>query len=86
MFSTTTIASSTKSPKVKISAKRVTLFRVYPVKRSTKRVRARVDGIARETTRASFIPRVIPINMTTAKIATPRWNISSLNLSSAVLP
>ena len=81
MFSTTTMASSTKRPRVKIRAKRVTLFSVYPVNKSTKSVRARVVGMAIDTTKASFIPRVSPMKITTAKMATPRWNISSLNLS-----
>ena len=71
---------------MKISAKRVTLFSVYPVMRSMKRVSASVVGIAKETTRASFAPRVRPMKITTAITATPRWNMSSSNLSSAVLP
>ncbi len=67
-------------------AKRVTLLRVYPVIRSMKSVRASVVGMASDTTRASFAPSVKPMNMTTATTATPKWNISSSNLSSAVLP
>ena len=67
-------------------ANRVTLLRVYPVSRSTNRVRAKVVGMAMETISASLIPKVRPMKTTTAAIATPRWNISSSNLSSAVFP
>ena len=57
MFSTTTIASSTRMPIEKISAKSVMRLSVYPRSENTKSVRASVTGTASSTTPASRRPR-----------------------------
>jgi len=86
MFSTTTIASSTRMPIAKTSANRVIRFRVYPSRRYTSRVRASVTGTATSTTTASRQPSASQTSKATPSVAMRRWLSSSIAFSLAVSP
>ena len=86
MFSTSTIGSSTKRPKAKINANRVTRLIVKPKSKLTKRVRPKTTGTAIATMNASLHPIPIVRSKITIRIAIPKASINSLTFSSAVCP
>jgi hypothetical protein len=86
MFSTTTMASSTRMPIEKISANRLTRLMVKPISQEANRVSRMVVGITTMTTMPSRQPSAIAISTTIETVASARWNRSSLALSSAVAP
>ena len=73
MFSTTTIASSTRMPIEKIKAKSVIRFSVYPYAQNANNVRASVTGIAVRTTSASLSPSASAMRRDTDTTARNMW-------------
>src|SRR5687768_13988756 len=69
MFSTTTIASSTRMPIEKMSAKSETRFSVKPQAQEAKSVAARVSSTAAPTISASRAPRAKKTSATTESVA-----------------
>jgi hypothetical protein len=69
MFSTTTMASSTRMPMEKIRANRDTRLRVKPHAQLANRVSARVMTMATPTTSASRHPMLTSTSSTTAVVA-----------------
>src|SRR5450631_2335665 len=86
MFSTTTIASSTRMPIEKISANSDTRFNVNPYAQDANKVAANVNITAMPTTKASRRPMVIHTSATTATVANNNFSISFTALSFAVSP
>ena len=86
MFSTTTIASSTRMPIEKISANSETRLMVKPIAHDANRVSARVMTTALPTTTASRQPIVSSTSNTTEKVAKISLWISLSALSVAVWP
>ncbi len=86
MFSTTTIASSTRMPIEKMSAKSDTRFRVKPHAHEAKSVAARVSITATPTIKASRRPRVSQTSATTERVAKMSFWMSFIALSFAVSP
>ncbi|MNJ58618.1 hypothetical protein D3C77_542600 [compost metagenome] len=86
MFSTTTMASSTRMPMEKIRAKRDTRLRVKPQAQLANRVNARVMTMATPTTSASRQPMLTSTSSTTAVVAKISLPMRVLDLVSAVTP
>ena len=86
MFSTTTIASSTRMPIEKISANSDTRLRVKPIAIEANRVTARVSTTALPTTIASRQPSANSTSSTTEPVANTSFWISFIALSVAVWP
>ena len=86
MFSTTTMASSTKIPIENISAKSEIRLRVKPHAHEANNVSAKVIIIATPTMADSRAPIVNSTNITTAAVAKINLNISVLAFSPAVAP
>ena len=86
MFSTTTIASSTRMPIEKISANSDTRFSVKPQAHDAKSVVASVSTTARPTMIASRRPSVAHTSATTDRVAKISFLISWFALSLAVAP
>ena len=86
MFSTTTIASSTRMPIEKISANRETRLIVNPIAHDANRVSIKVMMTALPTTIASRQPSVTRTSSTTDNVAKISLWISLSALSVAVLP
>ena len=86
MFSTTTIASSTRMPIEKISAKRLTRFSVKPHAHDANSVAESVSSTATPTMTASRRPSVTSTSATTEAVANSSFEMSSFALSSAVRP
>ena len=86
MFSTTTMASSTRIPIEKIRAKRDTRLRVKPQAQEAKRVRARVTMMAAPTMMDSRQPMTRMTRMMTDRVAKLSFWISFWALASAVAP
>jgi hypothetical protein len=86
MFSTTTIASSTRMPIEKISANSETRFSVKPHAHEANSVAASVSTTAMPTMTASRRPSVAQISATTDSVAKMSFWISLLALSRAVSP
>ena len=86
MFSTTTMASSTRMPIEKISANRDTRLRVKPITLEANRVTARVRMTAVPTTMASRQPSANSTSSTTLAVAKTSFWISFCALSLAVAP
>ncbi len=86
MFSTTTMASSTRMPIEKISAKSDTRFSVKPQAQDAKSVAASVTTTAAPTTTASRQPSAKSTSSTTEAVAKVSFWISFRALSVAVAP
>ena len=86
MFSTTTIASSTRMPIEKISANSDTRFRVKPQAQEANKVAASVKTTAVPTMAASRRPRAMNTRPTTEAVANSSFWISFLALSLAEAP
>ena len=86
MFSTTTIASSTRIPMEKIRANRETRLMVKPQAHEANRVMARVTTTAAPTTRASRQPMAIITSRMTEPVANASLLMSFVALASAVSP
>ena len=86
MFSTTTMASSTRMPIEKISANSDTRLRVNPIAHEANRVSARVSTTALPTTIASRQPSANSTSSTTEAVANASFCISLAALSAAVRP
>ena len=86
MFSTTTIASSTRIPIEKIRANRLTRFSVKPHAHEANNVAASVSSTATPTMTASRRPSATSTSATTESVANSSLEISSFALSSAVRP
>ncbi len=86
MFSTTTIASSTRIPIEKISANRLTRLSVNPHAHDAKSVAASVSSTAMPTIAASRRPRARNTRATTESVANRSLPMSIFALSSAVRP
>ena len=86
MFSTTTIASSTRMPIEKISAKSDTRFSVKPQAQEAKSVAASVSTTATPTISASRRPSAANTSTTTESVANTSFLISCIALSLAVAP
>ena len=86
MFSTTTMASSTRMPMEKISANSDTRLSVNPMAREANSVSASVSTTATPTTIASRQPSVNSTSSTTDAVAKISFWISFWALSVAVWP
>ena len=86
MFSTTTIASSTKIPMEKIRANNETRLRVNPHAQDANNVAIRVNTTAVPTIAASRLPKAKNTNKTTADVANISLWMSFCALSLAVSP
>ena len=86
MFSTTTIASSTRMPIEKISANRLTRLSVKPHAHDANSVAASVSTTATPTIAASRRPSATSTSATTDSVANTSFEIRSFAFSSAVLP
>ena len=86
MFSTTTMASSTKMPMEKMSANSDTRLSVKPQAQEANRVTVSVSITAVPTMAASRLPRAMNTKATTEAVAKNSLVISCLALSSAVAP
>ena len=86
MFSTTTIASSTRMPIEKMSAKSDTRFSVKPHAQEAKSVAARVSSTATPTITASRRPSAAHTSATTESVAKMSFWMSFIALSFAVAP
>ena len=86
MFSTTTIASSTRMPIEKISANSDTRLSVKPHAHDANSVAASVRITAAPTITASRRPSATKTSATTESVANSSLVIRSLALSSAVRP
>ena len=86
MFSTTTIASSTRMPMEKISANRDTRFSVKPQAQDANSVAVRVRITAAPTITASRRPSASPTSRITEPVAKASFWISLLAFSAAVWP
>ena len=86
MFSTTTIASSTRMPMEKISANRLTRLSVKPHAQDANSVAASVSSTAMPTIAASRQPSATNTSATTESVANSSLPISIFALSSAVRP
>ena len=86
MFSTTTIASSTRMPIAKMSAKSDTRLIVKPQAHDANRVAASVTITAAPTTTASRQPTASQTSSTTEAVAKASFWISFCALSFAVTP
>ncbi len=86
MFSTITIASSTRMPIEKISANNETRLIVNPQAQEANSVAASVTTTAAPTTAASRRPIVSTTSSTTEAVANSSFWISFFALSSAVTP
>ena len=86
MFSTTTIASSTRMPIEKMSAKSDTRLSVKPQAHEAKSVEASVSTTARPTMSASRRPRVAKTRTTTDSVAKTSFLMRLCALSLAVAP
>ena len=86
MFSTTTIASSTKMPIEKISAKSDTRFSVKPQAHDANSVAVSVRMTAAPTIKASRRPKKKPTSKMTEPVANASFWISLLAFSAAVSP
>ena len=86
MFSTTTMASSTRMPMEKMSAKRETRLSVNPQAQEAKSVEARVRTTAMPTIAASRRPSVAKTRTTTESVAKTSFLMRLFALSSAVAP
>jgi len=86
MFSTTTIASSTRIPIEKISANRLTRFNVKPQAHDANSVAASVSTTAAPTITASRHPRARSTSATTDSVANTSFEIRRRAFASAVLP
>jgi hypothetical protein len=86
MFSTTTIASSTRMPIEKISANSDTRFSVKPQAQDANSVTASVSTTASPTITASRRPSAAHTSATTDSVAKMSFLISELALSRAVSP
>ena len=86
MFSTTTMASSTRMPIEKISANSDTRLRVKPIAHDANRVSASVSTTAAPTTSASRLPSANSTSSTTDIVAKNSFWISFCALSVAVWP
>ena len=84
MFSTITMASSTRMPIEKISANSDTRLMVNPIAQDANSVIARVSTTALPTTMASRQPRANSTSSTTAPVANTSFWISFIALSLAV--
>jgi hypothetical protein len=86
MFSTTTMASSTRIPMEKMSAKSDTRFSVKPQAQEAKSVVASVSSTATPTMKASRQPSVAKTSTMTESVAKISFWISCCALSLAVAP
>ena len=86
MFSTTTMASSTRMPMEKISANRDTRLRVKPIAQEANRVTARVSTTAEPITMASRRPSANSTSSTTRLVAKNSFLIRVWALSLAERP
>jgi hypothetical protein len=86
MFSTTTMASSTRMPMEKIKANSDTRFSVKPQAQDANNVPASVSATAAPTIAASRRPSVRKTRATTQAVAKPNFWISARALSLAVMP
>ena len=86
MFSTTTMASSTRMPMEKISANSETRLRVNPIAHDANSVTARVSTTALPITMASRRPSANSTSSTTEPVAKTSFLISVCALSLAVRP
>ena len=87
MFSTTTMASSTRMPIEKMSANRLTRSMVMPQIQAVNTVMNSTTGMTSMTTIAGRRARkATSTRMKTKKVATTSLKISSLTLSLAVSP
>ena len=86
MFSTTTMASSTRMPMEKISANSDTRLSVKPQAREANSVAAKVSTTARPTIAASRRPSATNTSATTEAVANSSFWISFCALSLAVAP
>ena len=86
MFSTTTMASSTRMPIEKISANSDTRFSVKPQAQEANKVAARVSMTATPTINASRLPSAIHTRPTTDSVAKMSFWMSFIALSLAVSP
>ncbi len=86
MFSTTTMASSTRMPMEKISANSDTRLSVKPQAQEANSVAARVSSTAAPTITASRLPSAHSTSSTTEAVAKMSFWMSFLALSSAVAP
>ncbi|MCW0466790.1 hypothetical protein NB705_003863 [Xanthomonas sacchari] len=86
MFSTTTMASSTRMPMEKISANSDTRLRVKPIAHEANSVSARVSTTALPTTMASRQPSANSTSSTTEAVANTSLWISLAALAAALAP
>jgi hypothetical protein len=86
MFSTTTMASSTRMPMEKISANRLTRLSVKPQAQLANSVAVSVRMTAAPTITASRLPSARPTSRITDAVAKASFWISLLALSAAVAP
>ena len=86
MFSTTTIASSTRMPMEKIRANSETRFSVKPQAQEANSVAASVTTTAAPTTTASRLPSANNTSNTTEVVAKASFSMSLSALSFAVWP
>ena len=86
IFSTITIASSTRMPIEKISANRLTRLMVKPISHEANRVSKIVVGMITNTTMPSLQPIASVIRTTIDSVASARWKSSSSAFSVAVSP
>jgi hypothetical protein len=86
MFSTTTMASSTRMPIEKISANSDTRLSVKPHAHEANSVAASVSSTAAPTISASRLPMANSTSSTTEAVAKISFWISFFALSSAVAP
>ncbi len=86
MFSTTTMASSTRMPIEKISANSDTRLRVKPMAQDANSVTARVSTTAEPITSASRRPSANSTSSTTEPVANTSFLIRVCALSLAVAP
>ena len=86
MFSTTTMASSTKMPIEKIRANKDTRFSVKPQAQDANKVADKVKTTATPTIAASRHPKAKNTKATTEAVANSNFSISLTALSLAVTP
>ena len=86
MFSTTTMASSTRMPIEKISANSDTRSMLMPIANAANTVIRITTGMTMVTTIAGFRPSAYHTRMVTMPVATTNLNSSSLTFSCAVSP
>ena len=86
MFSTITMALSTRKPIEKIRAKSDTRLILYPMNMEENTVITSTTGMVRKTTMAGLKPMNHQTNATTTAVAKTSLNSRAFTLSLAVLP